>query len=272
MTFDKFLGHVQHRAHLGTEEEAFTATRATLETLAQRVFHGRETVASQLPAELGELMRRVTDSEKFDLDELFARVSQREHRPLPIAVHHARVVAEVLREAIDEGAFEKLLEQLPTDLHVLFDGSAGSLADPIPFTQAAEHRRQKARDVMTRDLEGVLLTSSVHDAARRMRDLGVGSLVVADLQGHVVGIVTDRDLATRVTALGLDADHTRVEDVMSHELVCCFEDDDVQEVARVMEAHHLRRVPIVKPGGPGVARELVGIISVADLPSDLRVE
>lgn len=128
MRFEQFLGHVQHRAHLGSLQEAVRATRATLETLSERLFYGeKHQVAAQLPQEIGEIIRHVEASEKFDLDEFFTRVGAREQVDLPVAVHHARVVAEVLREAIDDGAFHKLEAQLPTEFHPLFSGAAGRM-------------------------------------------------------------------------------------------------------------------------------------------------
>lgn len=128
MKYEEFLGHVQHRAHLGSMQEAVRATRATLETLGERLFHGeKQNIAAQLPQEIGQILRDVDVSEKFDLQEFFGRVGAREQVDLPVAVHHARVVAEVLREAVDVGAFDKLEAQLPPEFHPLFSGSAGRM-------------------------------------------------------------------------------------------------------------------------------------------------
>lgn len=128
MKYEEFLGQVQHRAHLGTLQEAVRATRATLETLGERLFYGeKQNIAAQLPHEIGEIIRHVDVSEKFDLHEFFDRVGTREQVDLPVAVHHARVVAEVLRDAVDAGAFHKLEAQLPPEFHPLFTGSAGRM-------------------------------------------------------------------------------------------------------------------------------------------------
>ncbi len=131
MKFEEFLGHVQHRAHLGSMQEAVRATRATLETLSERLFYGeKQNIAAQLPHEIGEIIRHIDGSEKFDLHEFFTRVGAREQVDLPVAVHHARVVAEVLREAVDAGAFHNLEVQLPPEFRPLFSGSAGRLGGP----------------------------------------------------------------------------------------------------------------------------------------------
>lgn len=128
MKFEEFLGQVQHRARLGSMQEAVRATRATLETLSERLFRGeKDNLAAQLPQEIGVLIRDIEESEKFDLNEFFQRVGTREQVDLPVAVHHARVVAEVLREAVDAGAFQKLEAHLPPEFQPLFSGASGRM-------------------------------------------------------------------------------------------------------------------------------------------------
>lgn len=132
----------------------------------------------------------------------------------------------------------------------------------------------KARDLMTKTPEVIAADSPVVEAARRMRDLDVGALPVCDASRRFVGMITDRDITVRIIAEGKDPLGTRIAEAMSGDLVTCDEDADVVAVARLMHEHHVRRVPIMRkgagaPGGGG--QDLVGIISLDDLATDLRV-
>ncbi|MBI4787182.1 MAG: DUF2267 domain-containing protein [Chloroflexi bacterium] len=132
MQYDEFVGQVQNRARLASNGEAVTAIRATLQTLAERLAGGAaENLAAQLPREIGEYLRdssvgELSAGERLSLDEFFARVSRREQKDLPTAIHDARVVCEVLQEAVSAGEIEKIRAQLPAEYGRLFDvGSTG---------------------------------------------------------------------------------------------------------------------------------------------------
>jgi uncharacterized protein (DUF2267 family) len=125
--YDEVVG----RARLASQGEAVAAIRSTLETLAERL-SGREAehLAAQLPSELAVFAQTPAagSGESFDLDEFFQRVSARENVRLPEAVHHARVVAEVLQEAISPGEIEDVRAQLPDEFDRLFTaGSEGAM-------------------------------------------------------------------------------------------------------------------------------------------------
>src|SRR5205814_10619714 len=79
-------------------------------------------------------------------------------------------------------------------------------------------------DVMTGDVTAVSPESSVREAARKMDQLNVGALPVCDGK-HLVGVLTDRDIVVRSTAVGALPDATRVDEVMSHDVRWCFEHD-----------------------------------------------
>lgn len=131
----------------------------------------------------------------------------------------------------------------------------------------------KARDLMTKTPEVIAADGLIDEAARRMRDLDVGALPVCDANRRFIGMITDRDIAVRVIAEGRDPRRTRIVEAMSGDLVTCDEDADVVAVARLMQERHVRRVPIMRKsatGGEG-AQDLVGIISLDDLATDLRV-
>ena len=116
----------------------------------------------------------------------------------------------------------------------------------------------KTSSVMTRDVQTLNPTDTLQQAAKLMESLDVGSLPVCD-GGRVVGMLTDRDITVRATALGLAAS-TTVEAVMSNDVVCCQEDDDIEQLQQVMSESQVRRVPIL-----GRDDNLVGIVSLGDL-------
>jgi uncharacterized protein (DUF2267 family) len=133
MKYDEFVGQVQDRAALGSLGDAVAAIRATLENLALRLHvEAAENLASELPREIGYYLtnarRYQARGERFDLDEFFDRVSSDEPANLPDAVYHARVVMEVLQEAVSRGRVLKTMDALPEEWdRLFFAGSAGPL-------------------------------------------------------------------------------------------------------------------------------------------------
>lgn len=129
MQYNEFVGQVQHRARLGSTGDAVRAIRVTLETLAERLTNGEtKDLASQLPREIAHYLEEVptVGGERFSLDEFFQRVSIRESVGLPEAVFHARVVVEVLQEAVSKGEINDVRAQLPPEFAALFEaGSTG---------------------------------------------------------------------------------------------------------------------------------------------------
>ena len=133
MKHDEFIGQVQHRARLSSRGEAERATRATLETLAERLAGGEaKDLAAQLPQEIAEHLRREWSGigERFSLEEFFRRVSLREGVDLPDAIFHARAVIEVLSEAVSIGEMDDVRAQLPAEFDRLFEaGSRGHMPE-----------------------------------------------------------------------------------------------------------------------------------------------
>jgi CBS domain-containing protein len=117
----------------------------------------------------------------------------------------------------------------------------------------------KIREFMSSYLETIAAHDSVQHAAGRMRAFDLGCLLVRDDQ-ELVGMITDRDITIRVTAAGKNPRTTAVSEVMSPGLICCNEDQDVEEVARMMEINQLHRLALIdREGHP------TGIISIGDL-------
>ena len=124
-----FLGQVQTKAHLPTLDAALRATRATLETLAERLgpTESRQ-LGAQLPPEIKEcLLTETSESEWFSSDEFLDRVSEREGVDLPESTSHALAVIEVLGEAVPAIEMIDVLDRLPAVYARLFIGSEGQM-------------------------------------------------------------------------------------------------------------------------------------------------
>jgi CBS domain-containing protein len=115
------------------------------------------------------------------------------------------------------------------------------------------------REVMTQGAEVISSHAPAIEAAAKMRELDVGSLPVCDGE-RLEGLVTDRDIAVRLVAEGLDASMTQVNEIMTPGATYCFDDQSLDEAASVMEAHQIRRLPILDRN-----KRLVGMLSLGDL-------
>ena len=130
MQTDEFLGQVQNKAHLATLGEAMRATRATLETLAERLGPDETRhLAAQLPHEIQLFLSDagLPVPERFSSEEFLLRVCAREGIDLPLSTHHARAVMDVLTEAVSAGEITDVLDRLPADYRRLFAGSEGKM-------------------------------------------------------------------------------------------------------------------------------------------------
>lgn len=116
----------------------------------------------------------------------------------------------------------------------------------------------KVSERMTPNPQTVAPDDSVRRAAELMDKLDTGVLPVCD-DGRLVGIVTDRDITVRATALGSPPDSTNVSEVMTEPVRCVTEDSDVDEAERLMGTAQIRRVPVVAD------KHLVGMLSLGDL-------
>jgi len=117
---------------------------------------------------------------------------------------------------------------------------------------------KSVRDAMTEDPRSIGASASVVEAARLMREEHIGSLPVTD-DDQLVGMVTDRDITTRVVAESADPKMTSVADVYSRDLISVEPDKDLAEALRLMARHQVRRLPVVEKG------RLVGIVAQADI-------
>ena len=126
MQTDEFLGQVQNKAHLATLGEAMRATRATLETLAERLgSDDSRHLAARLPHEIQLFLNDagLPVPERFSSQEFLLRVCAREGIDLTLSTDHARAVIDVLTQAVSPGDSIDVLERLPDDYRRLFVGN-----------------------------------------------------------------------------------------------------------------------------------------------------
>jgi len=106
-------------------------------------------------------------------------------------------------------------------------------------------------------------SDSVLAAARRMALLDVGSLPICGTDQRLKGMLTDRDIVTKVIAAGLDPNTTTAGELAQGEAVTIGADDDVSEILATMARHQVRRLPVID------GHTLVGIVAVADVARTL---
>ena len=118
------------------------------------------------------------------------------------------------------------------------------------------------REAMTEHPRSIGPSASVVEAARLMRDEHIGSLPITD-GDTLVGVITDRDITTRVVAEAADLATTSVGDVYSQNLISVQPDKELEEALQLMARHQVRRLPVVENG------RLVGIVAQADIALSL---
>lgn len=115
-------------------------------------------------------------------------------------------------------------------------------------------------DVMTPNPLCLDDTCTVTEAARTMRDADIGPVIVTGQDR--IGILTDRDIVTRVVADGRDPDEVRLSELATWDPACVSPDDPVEQAITLMRERAIRRLPVVEDGRP------VGVISLGDLAID----
>ena len=117
----------------------------------------------------------------------------------------------------------------------------------------------KVQEVMSTKVESIAPGASLRQAARKMSNLGIGSLPVID-DGRLLGIITDRDISCHAVALGRDPNSTEIHKVMSKDVTTCFDDQEINDAATLMASHHIRRLAVVNHD-----QQVIGVLSVDDL-------
>lgn len=122
----------------------------------------------------------------------------------------------------------------------------------------------KISAMMTQETVLMSPEMTVRKACEIMRDSDIGFIPVTD-GDKILGVVTDRDIATRAIANGQNPDVTTVGDFMTQDIVYIFEDQDELEAARLMQVKQIRRLLVLNHD-----KRLVGILSLSDLSSHAR--
>jgi CBS domain-containing protein len=129
----------------------------------------------------------------------------------------------------------------------------------VPPAFFKEREMTTVADVMTRGVRSMSPSDTVSKAAQAMDELNVGVIPVCDGE-KLVGMVTDRDIVVRGVAQECDLKTTKLADVMSTNVRCATEDQDVDEVLGEMADTQIRRMPVVDG-----KQRLVGIVSLGDI-------
>ena len=116
-----------------------------------------------------------------------------------------------------------------------------------------------AREIMTPDVTCVGEKETLADAAKKMADLGVGSLPICGEDNRLKGMLTDRDIVVKALAKGRGATDCTAADLAEGKPITIGADDDVQEILRTMSQYKVRRLPVID------GHQLVGIVAVADV-------
>jgi CBS domain-containing protein len=117
----------------------------------------------------------------------------------------------------------------------------------------------RIKDLLSSDVEVIRPEMTVAEAAELMKTRDLGVLPICD-GGRLIGILTDRDIVVRGTADGFHPETMSAREVMTPEVIYCFEDQEVTEAGRIMKEKQIRRPPVLNR-----EKQLVGIISLGDL-------
>src|SRR5215210_2970997 len=124
----------------------------------------------------------------------------------------------------------------------------------------------KARDVMTPDCTCIGENETVLDAAKKLKELGVGSMPICGEDDRLKGMLTDRDIVVKVLAEGRDPSSTTAGELGEGKPVTIGADDSIDEALKTMTEHKVRRLPVID------GHDLVGIVSQADLARNIPEE
>ena len=116
-----------------------------------------------------------------------------------------------------------------------------------------------AREIMTPDATCVGEKETLADAARKMAELGVGSLPICGEDNRLKGMLTDRDIVVKALAKGRNPSEITAGELAQGKPVTIGADDDVSDILRTMGSHQVRRLPVID------GHDLVGMVAVADV-------
>lgn len=118
----------------------------------------------------------------------------------------------------------------------------------------------KISEISTKDVQVVDAKTTLDIIAKKMRDNDCGCILVNNDEEKLIGVVTDRDISVRCVAESLDPLVTTADQVMTPNVLYCFEDEEVTHIASNMAKNKIRRLPVMDQD-----KKLVGIVSLGDL-------
>lgn len=118
----------------------------------------------------------------------------------------------------------------------------------------------RCEQIMKTNIEHLSPSDTVQTAAQKMRDREIGFLPVCDEQGHVLGVLTDRDITIRMVAEDERASNVKVDSIMSKELVACQKEHSLRDAQKLMIENQKSRICCIDDDG-----KLVGVISLSDI-------
>ena len=119
--------------------------------------------------------------------------------------------------------------------------------------------------IMKRDVVVIASGAVITHAAKLMLEYDIGCLLVSD-NGRVSGILTDRDITMKITALGKDPEMTTVKDIMIRDLIWITPETEVLDATHLMAENEVRRLPVMEDG------RLCGFVSAMDLARTVETE
>ncbi len=124
----------------------------------------------------------------------------------------------------------------------------------------------KVRELMNRDIVSILPTATLHDAAQKMKEYHIGSVLICEDGWDLTGILTDRDISLAVAADFKDPKTTFASDIMKKEPVTIRSDADVDQALMLMNRAVIRRLPVCEN------KKVIGMLSTSDVASELKDE
>jgi CBS domain-containing protein len=115
------------------------------------------------------------------------------------------------------------------------------------------------KEIMTTDVKTIRPEDNIKRLAEMMVKNKIGSLVVVEGSGEVVGIATERDIIEDIILLGKSPEEVKVRDVMTKDIITVQPDNSLEEAAEVMVNHKIKKLPVIDKG------RLVGIVTATDL-------
>ena len=126
-------------------------------------------------------------------------------------------------------------------------------------------QRKIVPNVVTRkQVATVVLEDTAFQAAKLMADKHIAALVVVDVEGKIIGIVTERDMTQRIIAAGLDGKTTPVKNIMTENPDTLSPDDSAGDALELMQTRNYRHLPVTEDG------KCIAVVSIRDLYASVK--